>query len=109
MKKLLLVILSSSCIISACSSQKKNSGSNSSAINALSSKERSEGWQLLFNGKSTDGWHSYGRPAAGPSWKIAGGLLWYDTTNERRLHDRDLVTNKEYENFDLKYEWRIMP
>jgi hypothetical protein len=96
-----------------CSSQKaarNTSGSGSSATtNTLTQKEKNEGWKLIFDGSSTAGWHSYGRPVSGPSWKVTGGTLYYDTTNERTLHDRDLVTNNEYENFDLKYEWKIAP
>ncbi len=82
---------------------------SSASMNNLSSKEKKDGWKLLFDGKSTAGWHSYGRPASGPSWKVGDGTIYYDTTDERKIHDRDLVTDKEYENFDLKYEWRIAP
>ena len=96
-----------------CSSQKaarNNSGSVSPATtNILTQKEKNEGWKLIFDGSSTAGWHSYGRAASGPSWKVNDGTLYYDTTDERKLHDRDLVTNNEYENFDLKYEWKIAP
>lgn len=90
-----------------CMSQ--NATKNVASSNAISSTEKKEGWKLLFDGKSTSGWHSYGRPAAGPSWKVADGSLYYDTANEHILHDRDLVTNKEYESYDLKYEWKIAP
>jgi hypothetical protein len=79
------------------------------SLNTLSSKEQNDGWQLLFDGKSTSGWHSYGRRAPGPSWKVTSGTIYYDTTAEKKIHGQDLVTDKEYENFDLKYEWKIAP
>ncbi|HZG23242.1 MAG TPA: DUF1080 domain-containing protein [Chitinophagaceae bacterium] len=88
----------------------QNAGaSQSSGKNQLSSNEKKEGWKTLFDGQSTAGWHSYGRAAAGPSWKVADGSIYYDTANEKTLHDRDLVTNNAYENYHIKYEWKIAP
>lgn len=97
-----------------CSGQKATASSSGGSIsqasvNNLSNQEKKDGWKLLFDGKSTSGWHSYGRAIPGPSWKVADGTIYYDTTDERKIHDRDLVTNNEYENFDLKYEWKIAP
>jgi hypothetical protein len=28
-------------------------------VNTLTVKEKNNGWQLLFDGKKTDGWHGY--------------------------------------------------
>lgn len=93
-------------------SQNKMARTNSAApssANTLTSKERKDGWKLLFDGRTTAGWHSYGRPSSGPSWKVGEGTIYYDTTDERKIHDRDLVSDQEFENFDLRYEWRIAP
>ncbi len=97
-----------------CSSQKASASSSGNStsqalVNILSNQEKKDGWKLLFDGNSTSGWHSYGQSASGPSWKVSNGTIYYDTTDERKIHDRDLVTNGEYENFDLKYEWKIAP
>ncbi|MEJ7768626.1 MAG: DUF1080 domain-containing protein [Chitinophagaceae bacterium] len=103
-----LLILGLSILVAACSNQKK-AMNDAASPNALTGKEKKDGWKLLFDGQSTSGWHSYGSSASGPSWKVADGMLYYDTANERQLHDRDLVTNEEFENYNLKYEWRIAP
>ncbi len=103
----LLVSVALILAISSCSAQKKSAATG--APNVLTAAEKKDGWKLLFNGQSTTGWHSYGKPAAGPSWKTGDGTVYYDTANEKTLHDRDLVTDKEYENFHLKYEWKIAP
>lgn len=108
MIKNLLLVTGFSILILSCAGQNRTA-KNAGSLNAISSSEKKDGWKLLFDGQSASGWHSYGRPAAGPSWKIADGSLYYDTANEHTLHDRDLVTNGEYENYDLKYEWRIAP
>jgi len=70
----------------------------------LTTKEKKEGYVLLFDGKTTDGWHRYNDTNAG-AWKVVNGALQLDTANHT---DRgDLITNGEYENFELKLQWRI--
>ena len=63
-------------------------------------------WQVLFDGKTTNGWHSYGKTTAGTAWKAADGVLYLDTAHNDK---KDLVTNEEFENYDLKLEWKISP
>ena len=80
-------------------------GCNSSQkINGLDKKEKQEGWQILFDGKTTSGWHKYGGGQAGESWKVNDGILSIDPSIK---DGGDLVTDKEFENFHLKLEWKI--
>ena len=70
------------------------------------------GWVSLFDGTSTNGWHSYGQPVAGKAWNVKEGVLYLDTTNKKdwQIGDGgDLTSNKIYKNFDLKLEWKISP
>jgi len=71
--------------------------------NALSTEERRQHYSLLFNGKNTDGWHTYLRQDAG-AWSVIDGALQVDP---QAPNQGDLVTNKEYENFELKLDWKI--
>ncbi len=57
----------------------------------------------LFDGKTTNGWHSYLKSGPG-AWKVVDGVL---QLNPAATGQGDLVTDKEYENFDLKLEWKI--
>src|SRR5437763_11317404 len=77
---------------------------NDFSVNTLTDQEKKEGWELLFDGKTTSGWHAYGQDKANDSWKIADGAL---TLNPDHKEGGDLVTNKEYSNYDLKLEWKI--
>src|SRR5690349_18687459 len=77
---------------------------NSNGVNTLTDKEKKEGWQLLFDGKTTSGWHTYGQDKANDSWSIEDGAL---TLNPSHKEGGDLVTNQEYSNYDLKLEWKI--
>ena len=70
-------------------------------------EDTDDGWVTLFDGKTTTGWHSYGKPSAGDRWQIADAALYLDTS--KKQNGGDLVTDKEYGNFDLKLEWKISP
>lgn len=72
----------------------------------LTAKEKQQGWHQLFNGQNTEGWHTYLQPKAGEAWKVVDGTLQLDP---KAPGQGDLVTDKEYENFDLSVEWKISP
>lgn len=57
----------------------------------------------LFDGKTTNGWHAYLQKDAGP-WKVVDGALQFDPTAP---NSADLVTDGEYENYELSIDWRI--
>lgn len=79
-------------------------------INKLSDTEVKEGWQLLFDGQTMNGWHKYGGKPVGSAWKVADGTFFLDTTIKENWQIKDggdIVSNDEYENFHLKLEWKI--
>jgi hypothetical protein len=57
----------------------------------------------LFDGKTTNGWHSYLKTGPG-AWSVVDGALQLDP---KAKDQGDLVTNKEYENYELSLEWKI--
>jgi len=61
----------------------------------------------LFDGVSTKGWHSYGKDKAGAAWEVVDGTLHLNIEGKEKEDRGDLVTDKEYENFHLKLEWKI--
>jgi hypothetical protein len=77
-----------------------------SEINTLSKKEIEKGWELLFDGKSFDNWKKFnGGKVTG--WKIVDGVL--HNSGEGSDHGGDIITEKEYQNFELYLEWKIAP
>jgi hypothetical protein len=72
------------------------------AENSLTPKEKSEGWVLLFDGKTTQGWRSYKKTDAGQQWQVIDGVLTLTAGG-----GGDLVTDKDYANFELAFDWRI--
>ena len=76
--------------------------------NTLSETEKAEGWQLLFDGKSTDGWRGFKQdkfPDKG--WHVLDGnlMIEYSGTGEQGFAG-DIITEKTFKNFDLKLEWK---
>ncbi len=72
--------------------------------------KKEKGWISLFDGVSTNGWHSYGKSAAGKAWKVEDGTIHLDAAAKKSYQTDgggDLVTDNEFENFDLKLEWKI--
>ena len=77
--------------------------------NTLSPEEKAAGWQLLFDGKSLTGWRAYktpkGAPEIGPGWKVQDGLL----KKLAGVKGGDIITEKQFDNFELTWEWRVEP
>jgi hypothetical protein len=74
-----------------------------SAVNQLTEKEKSAGWKLLFDGKSTTGWHTFKRDNVRPGWQVKDGTLaCVDPKNAG-----DLVTADQYDWFELTLEYNI--
>src|ERR1700712_2127303 len=73
--------------------------------NILSKTERANGWQLLFDGHSTAGWHLYNGIARFTVWKAKDGALVCDPLDKSGAGD--LVTDKEFKDFDLKFDWKL--
>ncbi|QBQ40779.1 3-keto-disaccharide hydrolase [Sphingobacterium psychroaquaticum] len=93
-----VAIFAAACLTVSC----KNT---STVPNTLSEKESAEGWKLLFDGQSMDQWHVYNKGTIPSTWQVKNGELHCDpeSTNLRA----DLVTNEEFENYDLKFEWKL--
>jgi len=62
------------------------------------------GFVPLFNGKDTTGWHLR-RKDGHNSWKIDGNVL-KNTVNAGE-HGTDLVTDKKFWNFTVRYEFQV--
>ncbi|WP_276359720.1 DUF1080 domain-containing protein [Daejeonella sp. H1SJ63] len=83
------------------------SGFDSPETSKNVSDSSKKGWQKLFDGKSTAGWHTYGKQQAGAAWKVNDGALYLDAKNKTKESGGDLTTNEEFSNFHLKLEWKI--
>ncbi|MEQ9454720.1 MAG: DUF1080 domain-containing protein [Phycisphaeraceae bacterium] len=71
--------------------------------NRLTQAQRTDGWQLLFDGQSLDGWHAYGRDLPPQGWTIVDGTL------TRTGPGGDIATDQRFANFELRLEWKVAP
>ncbi|MFT3748519.1 MAG: DUF1080 domain-containing protein [Agriterribacter sp.] len=76
--------------------------------NELTAKEKKAGWTLLFDGTTTNGWHSYGKTTLGEAWSVQNGALHLGP-HEGEEAGGDATTAEEYGDFELKLDWKISP
>lgn len=69
-------------------------------LGALLNPQKPGEWTSLFDGKTIKGWHSYHKDGV-VGWYVEDGAMTPDGTGG------DLVTDKEYENFELEFEFKI--
>jgi len=69
----------------------------------LSPAEAKQGFQPLFDGKSTTGWYLVKPERAKGEWVAEDGCL---TTKGRPW---ELATEKVYGDFELRFEWKLAP
>ena len=77
--------------------------------NKLTEKEIAEGWQLLWDGETTEGWRGaklQGFPEKG--WVIENGILKVmKSDGGESTNGGDIVTVNKYRNFELKVDFKI--
>src|SRR5712675_974053 len=81
------------------------------APNTLSKQEAAQGWHLLFDGKTTEGWHStHGPDFPATGWEVKDGLLSVtEQGGEEGGNAGDILTTRKYANFELLVDFRITP
>lgn len=107
--KILTLAAASAVILFSCNSADTNAAEkkDSVATTVIVATDTS-GWISLFDGKTTNGWHTYGKTTVATAWKVADGILYLDTVNKAN-NGGDIVTNDEFENFHFQAEWKIAP
>lgn len=75
--------------------------------NALTPEEQKEGWELLFNGENLDGWKGFRKDSTPGNWTAEDHCLV--CLGKGSDKSGDIITKREFENFDLKLEWKISP
>ncbi|MFV0482596.1 MAG: DUF1080 domain-containing protein [Bacteroidales bacterium] len=81
------------------------------APNTLSEQEEKEGWELLFDGKTTNGWRGYNKATVPTNWTVEDGALSFKGSGQGEAGDQnaggDIIYDKEFNNFTIKFEWKI--
>ena len=80
--------------------------------NMLTKSEEANGWKLLFDGKTTNGWRNFKKQTIGSSWVVKDGAISLSSIKKedgawQAADGGDIITDKAYENFELNLEWKI--
>lgn len=80
-------------------------------MNALTEKEKEEGWMMLFDGETSTGWRNYGKETFPDGWIITDGMLHCPGSGKGEAGGADrgdiLYGDKKFSNFHVKLEWKI--
>ncbi len=85
--------------------------------NALTAAEKSDGWTLLFDGRTFAGWRGLGYDTVpAEHWTIEDGAIKKIATRDVPLQadgqpakGGDLMTEEAFTDFELAFEWKISP
>ena len=100
----IILALAASLVCLSCASPKD-------PLNSLSAPETAAGWKLLFDGQTTAGWRGYAKTSfPDHGWVVEDSCLKNEGSGGHHgAGGGDLVTTEKFDDFDLKFEWRIAP
>lgn len=115
MKKLLYLFIAVSFFgLSACNSapkkeENKVAAEEEVALNTLTDQEVKEGWVLLFDGETSEGWRTFNSEVFPDSgWSIdEGSLVCEHSGTGEAGSGGDIIFDKQFTNFHFKVEWMI--
>ncbi|MCY1719453.1 DUF1080 domain-containing protein [Prolixibacteraceae bacterium Z1-6] len=92
-----------------CNSGKENQ------LNRLTKNEINDDWELLFDGKTFNGWRGLGRDSVQTDhWKVENGMIRKVNSDEvplqangKPVEGGDLMTIETFDSFELSFEWKI--
>jgi hypothetical protein len=78
--------------------------------NDLIEAERKQGWQLLFDGKTTQGWRGAMKTTfPDKGWQVKDGELSVQKSAGEAQRGGDIVTTEEFGNFEFQAEFKLAP
>jgi Domain of Unknown Function (DUF1080) len=81
-------------------------------LNELTAEEKTSGWELLFDGKTLNGWKRYNADSIGPLWSVKDSAIMCDGsgfTEGTAKMGGSLMTTRTFGNFELRFEWKLSP
>lgn len=80
-------------------------GMSAAVPNTLTEKEKKQGWELLFDGKTLNGWKDYNGTKLTQPWKVVDGCI--QAAGDGSDLSGYIVTTQEYDNFILDWDWKL--
>lgn len=92
------------CTVNAIPADVRGEPGSAVIANTLTAEERAAGWKLLFDGRSTQGWRNFNKRGLDRRWRVQEDSLMLFAKG-----GGDIVSEQQFENFELSYEWKIAP
>lgn len=98
--------------LGSCGPAQETEDEEEAPINTLTEQEKEEGFFLMFDGETFDGWRGYNRdefPERG--WIIEDGIMQVvgEGTGEAGGEGGDIIYDQKFLDFHLKLEWKVSP
>jgi hypothetical protein len=79
--------------------------------NSLAPYEKQDGWKLLFDGKTSNGWLSArGKSFPAKGWEIADGTISVlSSAGKESANGGDIVSEEQFSAFDLSFSFKLSP
>ena len=92
-----LVAFTTASLLTSCEASKKN--------NELTEEEIADGWELLFDGETLNGWRDYNGTELTMPWHVVDGSI--QATGDGSDLSGYLVTDRQFDNFILDWDWKL--
>lgn len=97
MKKLFPILFAGiACITASCQAEKHNT---------LTAEEQADGWELLFDGETLNGWRDYNGTELTMPWHVVDGTI--QAHGDGSDLTGYIVTDRRFDNFILDWDWKL--
>ena len=121
MKKYLLIAACATislCLVSCGNGNKKTASSGTPEYTVVENAQidlstlpvDSEGYIVLFDGETLNGWRGYGKDHVGTRWCVEDGAIKFNGSGagEAQTGDGgDIIFTHKFKNFELQFEWKV--
>jgi hypothetical protein len=118
MKKMIIPFLLMAIMYAGCNMQESKQKKEKEEVvviaakerpNTLTKKELEDGWILMFNGLTTDGWRSHnGETFPEHGWEVVDGTLHVIGSGRGEAGGGgDILFERKFSNFELSLEWKV--
>ncbi len=97
-------------VLMACAQPKQDAEPMETEHNTLTQAEKDEGWILLFDGETTEGWRGFQKETFPNAWNIDEGALHIQGSGRGELGNTDggdIIYDRIFTDFHFKVEWKV--
>lgn len=107
MKKIILPLITATILTAGCKDKPKTQENNAVESEITMNKDQEKEWEELSNGNDLEGWKAFNSDSISNQWKVEENAIAFTPTEGKREGTENLITEKQYENFELSLEWKI--